>query len=491
LPSASTEIPFDIDLEQAVIGTMIARKGMIDKLAGEISSAHFHDPLHARIFDMAVYLQTEGEVTPTIMASVLRNDPAKSENLDVAEYVRSLASASPSLPGQAELKLWTAELKDLALRRRLHQIGGDLRTLALENPDDIDALNMADQATEELLLVANDNQRPLKTPYELAQEANREIEDAWAGRTIPVLKTGLGALDNELGGIRGGDLITILGKSGMGKSALMCRMSWLMASSGIPTIVFSLEMSARQWIERVITDIDYDANPTRPMWYSRVRNHDLRNNDEFDRFVLAGQRLQNIPLQIVDDGGMSMAQISARSRAFAARHKGKRVAVFADYLQLVQPVDQRENRERQVARIAYDAKALAKRIDAPVIFGSQMNEQDEQRAKEERRPRASDARESRGIMNASDLMIAPYRPAVAIENRKPLGLPDDAPDMIAWQGDYAMARHQFDLLGLKNRHGRRFDLRMFADMAANAIRDEDPRHQRAAATAEEVQSLLV
>lgn len=476
-------IPQDIDLEQAVLGAMLVRRGAIDQFAGQIEARHFHDPLHQRIFDMAVYLQTEGDVTPVVLASVLRNDPARAE-IDVRAYIAALASAAPAIPAVAEM---SAQLKDVALLRQLHQIGGDLATLALDNPDGMPASGIAEAFTEEMLLATSEGQREPPTPYETAQEAVREIEDALAGRVVPVVPTGLEPLDRELGGLRGGDLVTILGKSGMGKSALMCRLSLLLATASIPTIVFSLEMSQRQWVERLVCDLDFDTADS-PMWYSRVRNHRLRGG-EFDRFVLAGQRLQGLPLKIVDEGGLSMAQISARARAFAAKHKGKRIAVIGDYLQLVEPADQRENRERQVARIAYGCKLLAKRLDAPVIFGSQMNENDEGRSQQERRPRASDARESRGIMNASDIMLAPYRAAVAIENRRPLAAVNDSPEMIAWSAEMAEARHNFDLLCLKNRHGRRFDLKLWAEIGANAIRDCDPLRRMSPAN-EDVQGLL-
>lgn len=475
--------PHDINLEQAILGTMLVRKGAIDQFAGIIEARHFFDPLHQRIFDMAVYLQTEGDVTPVVLGSVLRNDPAKGE-VPIQDYIQALASASPAAPS---IPAMSGQLKDIALLRQLHQIGGNLAKLVIENPDQLPGAKIADAFTEEMLLVTSDTQRPTVSPYDAARESIKEIEDAASGKHIPVIGTGIGPLDRELGGLRGGDLVTILGKSGMGKSALMCRLSLLMASAGIPTIVFSLEMSQRQWVERMVCDLDFDTAPA-PLWYSRVRNHRLRDG-EFDRFVLAAQRLQDLPLTILDEGGLGMGQISARARAFAAKHKGKRIAVIGDYLQLVEPEDQRENRERQVARIAYGLKLLAKRIDALVIFGSQMNENDEARREQERRPRASDARESRGIMNASDIMLAPYRAAAAVENRRPLAATDDSPEMVAWFAELAEVRHSFDLLCLKNRHGRRFDLKLWAEIGANAIRDEKPDRMQVA-NDEDVQGLL-
>lgn len=478
--------PCDLDLEQAVLGSMITGRGSIDQFAGEIEARHFYDPLHARIFDMMVYLQTEGEVTPLVLASVLRNDPAKTE-IDVSEYIRSLAAAAPAV---VSTRQWCAHLKDLALLRRLHQIGGDLAELALNNPDQVPASAIAEQATETMLAATAEGQKPLQSPFDAGREAIKEIEDAVSGKSIPTILTGIEPLDLELGGLRGGDLITVLGKSGTGKSALMCGMSLLFAMSGVAVLVFSMEMSLRQWTERMVCDIDHLTHYRRPMWYSRVRNHRLID-DEFERFVLANQKLEGLPLEIIADGALSMFQISARARAFASKHKDKKIVVIGDYLQLIEPYDPRENRERQVGRIAYGLKQLAQRIDAPNIWGSQMNENDEARREQERRPRASDARESRGIMNASDIMLAPYRQAVAVENRRPLGLSNDSPDMASWAAEMAAVRNDFDLLCLKNRHGRRFDLKLWAEIGANAIRSRDPHDPVDTVSDQDRQGLLV
>lgn len=463
------EIPFDTELEQSILGKMLAYPNFIDIAAGEIEARHFHEPLHQRMFDMIVYLSSEGDVTPTLVGAVMKSDPTAANGWSIKDYILNMAAAAPSI---TNMRVSMGQLKDLALRRRLHEIGGGLAEIALHNPENLDAKDMSVGFLEELLATELEEAAHAETPYEIGLRTVKELEDAKAGRIIPVIKTGIGPLDLELGGFRGGDFVTILGKSGMGKSALMCLLARLLASSGVAVIFFSLEMKRDQLVQRMVCDLDFDT-AEKPLPYSRVRNHNI-TDEEFKRFVLANQLLDGLPLEIVDDDGLTMTQITARARAFKAKHKGKRIAVIGDYLQIVEPYDARENRERQVARIARGAKSLAKRLDCPSIWGSQMNEADEARRQEERRPRASDARESRGIMNESDLMLAPWRAVVAVENRKPLGVNNDHPDMIAWFAELREAKHKFELLALKNRHGKRFDLSLWADMSANAIRDAEP-----------------
>jgi replicative DNA helicase len=112
-----------------------------------------------------------------------------------------------------------------------------------------------------------------------------------------------------------------------------------------------------------------------------------------------------------------------------------------------------------------------------VVAGSQMNEGDTARAQEERRPQPSDARESKGIQHEADLMLAPYRPAYWVEIRKPLDLPPGAPDWQKWISDLKAVRNRFELLVLKNRHGRKKDFELYCEMGASAIRDSEPRRR--------------
>lgn len=473
---AYRHVPYDIEVEQALLGALLLDNRRIDEAAAELEPEHFYDPLHARLFDMICYLPSEETApSPLTVHAVMKTDPGLIE-VGGHAYLSGLAASTPAMPNVLD---YARILRDLAARRALIRIGENLVNGAFEPPRDLSPETLGSQTIEDILQAGSGSAKPILSPYKIAMESVRALEEVAAGKAIPGIKTGIAKLDREIGVLRGGDFITILGKSGMGKSALMGTLAKNIAQQGHPVIFFSLEMTASQLVERMVCDIDFDT-AEKAMWYSRVRNHRL-SDDEFARFMLTSRKLESLPLEIIEEDGLTMAQIAARSRAFSARHGRKNVdgspkigAVLLDYLQIIEPADSRDNRERQVARVARAAKALAKRLGWPVIAGSQMNESDEGRAKEERRPRASDARESKGIMNESDLMFSPYRPVVAVENRKPMEAAEGDPANVAWKGEVKALRHRFDLLCLKNRHGRKFDLELWADMAANAIRDQTP-----------------
>lgn len=466
--------PFDVAIEQALLGALLVDNRLIDIASADLEPVHFYEGLHSRMFEFISYLVTEGAVTPLILNSVMKTDPGLVEIGGVA-YLAGLAAAAPAMPNVRD---YSRILRDLATRRTLIRIGEDLAAAAHSPPGAAPARALADEATEALLQASGISAAPMLSPYETAMESLREAEAIKQGRPVPLVKTGFSLLDEEIGGLRGGDLITVPAKSGMGKSALMGGLALNTARAGIPTLVFSLEMTRRQWVERMVCDIDF-STCEKPMWYSQVRNGRL-SDDEFTRFAMASRELEGLPIEIIDDDDLTLSQIFSRARAFAAKHKKRDGTpslgvVVLDYFQIINPGENRERntREQVVNGFARGLKKLAKRLGWPVVAGSQMNENDTLRAKEERRPQGGDVRESKGIFNESDLMLSPYRPAYFVENRKPEAAPGD-PSWIVWRGELAGVEHKFEILGLKNRHGRRFNVELYCEIGANAVRDFAP-----------------
>lgn len=471
--------PYSIEVEQSLLGALLLNNKLIDVAAADLEGHHFYDPLHRRLYEMIVYLITEGDVTPIILNAVMKSDPGLVE-LGGTVYLASLVAAAPALPRVRE---FVSILLELAYRRELIAISDEMREAALEPPGEASsAQKVADMATEALLQAGRAIQPPSLSPYESALESMRECERMAQGKGSPMVKTGLEKVDEELGGLRGGDLVIAIAKSGQGKSALMGGISLNTSRAGVPTLVFSLEMRRAQWVERMVCDLDYDAAMgagQKAMWYSRIRNGRL-NTEEFDRYYIAAQRLDKLPMEIVETDELTVQQIQSRARAFKAKWgknpdgSARMGLIVVDYLQIIEPTDPRDNRERQVAKIARGLKSLAKRMDWPVLAGSQMNENDTSRSKEEKRPQASDARESKAIMNEADIMLSPFRPAYFAENRKPMdALPTD-PEWTAWKEEVRILAPQFELLMLKNRHGRRVDFDLHCEIGASAIRDHAP-----------------
>src|SRR5262245_43072439 len=88
---------------------------------------------------------------------------------------------------------------------------------------------------------------------------NGSIEPQQGGTAIPTRWVGL---TRALGGLHGGDLFLVAGKSSAGKSVAALQMAQCAASNGYGTAVFSLEMRAESLVRRMIAataGVDHQA----------------------------------------------------------------------------------------------------------------------------------------------------------------------------------------------------------------------------------------
>jgi len=152
--------------------------------------------------------------------------------------------------------------------------------------------------------------------------------------------------------------------------------------AGVPTVVFSLEMSRTELVQRLMC-----AECTVDM--QRLRTGRMEESD-WTRLTRSLGKLADAPMFIDDSPGTTLMEVRAKCRRLKQRHGLGLVIV--DYLQLMQPSKRFENRQQEVSEISRSLKLLAKELEVPVIAISQLSRQPESRS--DRRPLLSDLRES-------------------------------------------------------------------------------------------------
>jgi replicative DNA helicase len=167
--------------------------------------------------------------------------------------------------------------------------------------------------------------------------------------------------------------------------------------AGVPTVVFSLEMSKTELVQRLMC-----AECTVDM--QRLRTGRMEESD-WTRLTRSLGKLADAPLFIDDSPGTTMMEIRAKCRRLKQRHGLGLVVV--DYLQLMQPSKRFENRQQEVSEISRSLKLLAKELAVPVMAISQLSRQTESRS--DRRPMLSDLRESGALEQDSDVVLFIYR----------------------------------------------------------------------------------
>lgn len=245
------------------------------------------------------------------------------------------------------------------------------------------------------------------------------------------LRTGFSDLDRYLWGMKPSEVIIIAGRPSQGKTAVGMNIVEnvilppvrFLNQKPAPAMVFSLEMSGSQLMQRMIAS------------RARVNMGLLRDGlisktgEEASRLIAASDELARAPLFIDDSSYLTVSHIRARARRQHA--KTPLGCVVVDYLQLVTPSRPEVNREQQVAEASRGLKALAKELDVPVIVLSQLNRAP---ASGDRRPKLTDLRESGAIEQDADVVLMLARPRDADE-------------------DHQVAADTMDLIIAKNRNG--------------------------------------
>ena len=134
---------------------------------------------------------------------------------------------------------------------------------------------------------------------------------------------------------------------------------------------FSLEMSAEQLVQRILSQGGVDAQ--------KLRTGRGLVHTDFTRMAEISAELEHRDFNIDDSGALNILEAKARTRRLGRRLRldGKKLGlVVVDYLQLLEnDPDERsgENRATQVAVISRGWKALARDMNVPILALSQLN----------------------------------------------------------------------------------------------------------------------
>lgn len=447
-------LPHSIEAEQQLLGALMTNDRIYDRIAAVISAAHFFDPVHARIFEVAASrIAKNALVTPVTLASFLEDEPGLKELGGPAYLVRLAGAAISTFAARDYAEL----IYDLAIRRELISLGQDISSRAAQVDVDSEPREQIVEAEQALYKLGEKGQsgkgfqsflRAVTDAVNMANAAYQR-DGGLAG-----LSTGLDDLDKKLGGLHRSDLLILAGRPSMGKTSLATNIAFNIAKSykkgtlpdgtegsvnGGVVGFFSLEMSSEQLAARVLSEA------------AEVPSEQIRRGDmteaEFRRFVEAAKALEACPLFIDDTPALPISQLAARARRLKRTH-GLDVLIV-DYLQLVRPATAKDSRVNEVSEITQGLKAIAKELDIPVVALSQLSRAVENR--EDKRPQLSDLRESGSIEQDADVVMFVYREEYYKEREKPGD--DKLEEMAKWQEAMERVHGKAEVVIGKQRHG--------------------------------------
>ena len=393
--------PHDVDAEEALLGCMIVEPDTIDtarETLGRLDSP-FYKPKHQEIYQAITALHDEGEAVDlsTVTAELGRRDTS-ADSSDVTDCAAAVATSTAA----ETLARYVAEC---AQKRRLAQVASDLQRRAMDETTDV--FDLMDEAEAEIIdasgrLFTSSSPSPSNAATKEAMEHLESIHGTDGGVTgVP---TGFNKLNDLTAGWQDSDLIIVAGRPSMGKTSFALSSAQKAAEAGTGVGIFSLEMSKRQLMQRMITG------------QARVDSQKARrgqlSDEEWQRMSRAASKISELPLFIDDTPSLTPLELRAKVRRLKAE-EDIGLAVI-DYLGMMEAgsdgsaARRIDTREQEVAHISRSLKGIAKELDLPVMALVQMNRAVESRGGE-KRPQLSDLRDSGRIEQDADIVSFIYR----------------------------------------------------------------------------------
>tara|TARA_Y100000816_G_scaffold292449_1_gene287787 strand:- start:8963 stop:10342 length:1380 start_codon:yes stop_codon:yes gene_type:complete len=395
------DLPSSIEAEKAVLGSIILEPTLWDSLSVEVDESDFTANEHKLIFrGIKKLINLGSEIDTVTLIESLSNDTDLSSlsNFDRVGYVKNLVSETP---GTANFENYTNIIKQSSSLRKLISTAADISSLAKE-ADTLESESALSEAEEKLIKLRDSIQRSsgpilakdlIKPVYDKIDETIRSDSD------LVGLSTGFRDLDKYTMGLQQGDLFIIAGRPSMGKTAFALSIAGQLVNDGIPSVLFSLEMSARSIMYRMISILG-------KVELKRLFEAKSLTDKDFNEIENSISLLSRSKFFIDDTSSLSPSEILSRSRKLKREHPDLGVIII-DYMQLMKADTKNDNRVSEMSEISRSLKALAKEIDVPVIALSQLNRAPETRTG--KRPVLADLKDSGAIEQDADIVTFVFR----------------------------------------------------------------------------------
>jgi len=380
----------DQHAEMAVLASIIADNSFLDEVKAILKPSSFGDPKHRLIFDSMREIKEIDEIT--------LGDQLKSNgSLDSAggyEFLADLGGMVMDKLRYEHVFSYIKIVKEMECKRSLLSLSESTNAKTKGSGRIEEILDDMRRSIDEIELIEKKFTYSLKDVIKVNMDRLEEISKN--PTEVTGVRSGFAELDLATSGFQDSDFIVLAARPAMGKTALALNLA---RNNTGGTLVFSIEMSKEQLVNRLISSESKIAG-------DKLRNGSLTGTD-WDKLVVACDSLIDRKVFINDDPMITIDKIRAESKR-AIKRDGINL-ILVDYIQIIRST-QKVSREQQVAEFARGLKAMAKELNVPVIGLAQLNRGVEERT--DKRPMLSDLRESGSIEQEADIVMFLYRDEV-------------------------------------------------------------------------------
>jgi replicative DNA helicase len=401
------------ELEEAILGALLIEKGAFDVVAEIIHADCFYVDAHQRIFRAITQLVNNMQPVDILtVAECLK----QREELDMVGGPYYISKLTNVVVSTAHIEAHARIVKERFVQRELIRVSTEIISKAYE--DSTDVFDLMDDAEDKIYQITNNF---LKSDFKqmtnaLAEAVNRIEELRARTEDISGVPSGFPTLDKITFGWQSSDLIILAARPAVGKTAFalnLARNAALNSGRSTPVAFFSLEMSAAQLVQRILS-----AESEIPM--EKISRGKLEDHEYQQLHTKGIKRLEQAPIYIDDTAALNIFEFRAKARRLVSKYNVGMIII--DYLQLMSGSNDNRNgnREQEISGISRGLKQLAKELNIPILALSQLSRAVESR-KESKIPQLSDLRESGAIEQDADMVMFIYRPDYYEQNTNEMG----------------------------------------------------------------------
>ena len=389
-------LPHSVEAEQSVIGSMLMDREAIISASEIITGADFYQRQYGIVFDAIVELFNEGKPVDLVTLQDRLKEKDVPPEISSLEFFRDIMAMAPIV---VNIKAYAGIVRDKAVLRRLIKVSEEIEGLCYGGREKLeDILAHTEKTVFDLLQSRSSGDFvPIR---QVALNVLERIEAASkSSSTVTGIATGFIDLDYRTSGFQPSDFVLIAARPSMGKTAFVLNVvEHVAVKRGLPCMVFSLEMSKEQLVNRMLSmESKVDSQ--------KLRTGTLTDSD-WDAVVEGIGTIGGSNLIIDDTPGISIMELRSKCRKMKLEH-GLDIVII-DYLQLMSGSGRGgESRQQEISEISRSLKALARELSAPVVALSQLSRACETRP--DHRPMLSDLRESGAIEQDADVVMFLYR----------------------------------------------------------------------------------
>lgn len=372
-------VPMTYQAENALLGALISEPSAIGDVRKAVCETSFSDPANADVWRVLADKDATGaEITLETVYPLV----------DGSHFQRNIMPYLGTI-GYHDIFKRASELAELAAKRTIY-------FAAVTVLQDVTGSASAGAAIEKLAEVVTDLRgRTTDDGVRHISQVNNELGDVLQKRQLDReagkrnrIPTGFNRLDwLTYGGFAPGNLVILAARPSVGKTAFMLQMARTSATAGVPSMVFSLEMTNAELAQRMVSST------------GMISSRDLAAGAiDWTAFEEATGKFANAPLWFTDRA----FRLDEIVNKIATMHKQKKCDIaFIDYLGLIDQDDNKTLRE-QVTYCTKRLKRLAKECEIPIVLLCQLNRD---MSKEGREPQMHDLRESGSIEQDADIIV--------------------------------------------------------------------------------------